>query len=319
MDQIPVLVFQAHQTALRTLCDHGDAHCEGLSVAARTLRRQKKLSAKWCKKLVALDSCFAVVRHITCASVKSFQAELLGDLQKQRDTGAQEVKPTFRQGVASSLTDISAGEATTVVFADSVEGPDVHMTDEGDAAKDESLEPISPRITPATVHPSAQDGNTVPHVDADVLAAESALMLKRIGQALDYLGARGNEFQKELLPFREELSKRIGVLFDLHNRSDAPHDTRVKAIFAVLQWTCNHPQLHSSLAAAELIDDEDTRVATQDAKSVCQEMERIQLRCQHGGGFKRTTAGTLASQPKHALRQLPGFGKGPHRTRKRTK
>eukprot|EP00975_Prorocentrum_lima_P041426 8702810-Prorocentrum_lima.AAC.1 len=57
------LVCEAHGTYLRLLASHSGRHFQGLTHASRHLK--DRLSSRSRRRLVALDQCFAVLRHIT--------------------------------------------------------------------------------------------------------------------------------------------------------------------------------------------------------------------------------------------------------------
>ena len=70
------LVFDLHGTLLRLASSRTGCHYQGLSAASRHLRALGRIDSRTSKKLVRLDDCFNVMRHITCASVDMFTAEL---------------------------------------------------------------------------------------------------------------------------------------------------------------------------------------------------------------------------------------------------
>jgi cold shock CspA family protein len=90
MDEANYLVVLAHGSSLRALSDAAGEHFEGLGVAARLLRKRKLLSNKLAKKLVRLDECAAILRHITKASCSALAHSIQEELAMVLLPGADE-------------------------------------------------------------------------------------------------------------------------------------------------------------------------------------------------------------------------------------
>ena len=67
-----LLVSELHNGLLRALSERLYEHCQGLGYAARRLRNEGYLSDGTAKKLLQLDYCYNLVRHITVVSSELF-------------------------------------------------------------------------------------------------------------------------------------------------------------------------------------------------------------------------------------------------------
>ena len=77
------LVFHAHGMVLRLMCDSRGHDFQGVGQAARLFSRTRAISSKKSKRLVALDVCVTLLRHISGVSVTTRMHDLrieLGDI-----------------------------------------------------------------------------------------------------------------------------------------------------------------------------------------------------------------------------------------------
>ena len=86
-DALPVadaasLLQQLHGQLLRLCCTHSGTHFEGLAVAGRRLAARGKLSRRLQKKLQALDTAAAWVRHVSAPLCAGLVHEVLAELQQ---------------------------------------------------------------------------------------------------------------------------------------------------------------------------------------------------------------------------------------------
>lgn len=70
------IVAQLHGKCLRLASFHQSEHFKGLSVAAKSLFKDGRISAKWKRRLQDIDTAYHVTRHITLASSSSYFDEL---------------------------------------------------------------------------------------------------------------------------------------------------------------------------------------------------------------------------------------------------
>ena len=71
-----VLIFELHSALLRTMACECGRHFEGLGGAALCAFKRGAIDAKMRKKLILVDSAFALVRHITRASCKEIRRDV---------------------------------------------------------------------------------------------------------------------------------------------------------------------------------------------------------------------------------------------------
>ena len=116
MDEANYLVVLAHGSSLRALSDAAGEHFEGLGVAARLLRKRKLLSNKLAKKLVRLDECAAILRHITKASCSALAHSIQEELTKLLIPGADEAGLDGSVFGDSVHDDIDQGDSVHVGF-----------------------------------------------------------------------------------------------------------------------------------------------------------------------------------------------------------
>ena len=85
------LLYCLHRDLLTTLSDAADTKFEGISSAARHLKREGRLPPELVSKIERIDTSYHVVRHITSQSCRAFMEEIFDELHKE--PGAQRVRP----------------------------------------------------------------------------------------------------------------------------------------------------------------------------------------------------------------------------------
>ena len=70
------IAMELHGDLLRGLCDALGVHCQGLSQAARRARAGGLLDNGLCNKLVAVDTCFGLLRHVTKVSADRLRGDV---------------------------------------------------------------------------------------------------------------------------------------------------------------------------------------------------------------------------------------------------
>ena len=70
------IVMELHGDLLRGLCDALGVHCQGLSQAAGRARAGALLDNGLCNKLVAVDTCFGLLRHVTKVSADRLRGDV---------------------------------------------------------------------------------------------------------------------------------------------------------------------------------------------------------------------------------------------------
>ena len=86
MDGAEGLLMGLHGSALRMLSDASEIHFQGLGMAARMARKQGKISARMCKKLVDVATAYNLVRHVTRMSCKELLSDVASELQDSTTT-----------------------------------------------------------------------------------------------------------------------------------------------------------------------------------------------------------------------------------------
>ena len=76
------IIAELHGRLLRSIAEATSMHFQGLRVAAAHLRRQGLLDSRLAKKLAAVDSAYAVSRHITTVSADLCVLEVMGAIMK---------------------------------------------------------------------------------------------------------------------------------------------------------------------------------------------------------------------------------------------
>jgi len=84
------LVAECHGMVLRELCCSASAHFAGLTVAARRMNREGKLTARTRRRLEAIDTCYAIMRHVTMASCESLVRDVRQELRAVDEAAQQE-------------------------------------------------------------------------------------------------------------------------------------------------------------------------------------------------------------------------------------
>eukprot|EP00928_Gymnodinium_smaydae_P046157 TRINITY_DN30754_c0_g1_i1.p1 TRINITY_DN30754_c0_g1~~TRINITY_DN30754_c0_g1_i1.p1 ORF type:complete len:325 (-),score=28.11 TRINITY_DN30754_c0_g1_i1:474-1448(-) len=110
-----LLVYQAYTTAFRQISDASNQHFQGLQVAARWAKKNRKVTEQMYKRLVALDSAFQVCRHISAASARQLQDELGSALSTPLATPC--VSPTGGATALDASGDVSPPYSCPLVCA----------------------------------------------------------------------------------------------------------------------------------------------------------------------------------------------------------
>ena len=84
------LVLELHGMLLRLVSRRSGHHFQGLSQAARHLRKLGLLDNKTVQKLIRIDNAFNIVRHITSVSVDSYVLSVSRLLEAQEQSSVDD-------------------------------------------------------------------------------------------------------------------------------------------------------------------------------------------------------------------------------------
>jgi hypothetical protein len=148
------LIFQLHGEVLRGVAAREGQHFQGLRSAAGYLRRRGRISNQSAKKLVRVDDAFAVVRHISEASVSAFLENLMDELHQSRDVAAG--AHCDLRGDPAEVGHVAWGDAAGAPAEPLPEAREVAEGRDGAPAKDGTGDPeVVARGIPAGTHRDA--------------------------------------------------------------------------------------------------------------------------------------------------------------------
>ena len=114
------LLASVHGHCLRALSDSAGKPFVGLSMAARGCWKDGSISNRMYKKVVRVDTAFAIVRHLTTQRVQQFMVDLGNELQLmgfKKHMSLEEYvdrkKHTCLEGQASQECSTSGGDSST--------------------------------------------------------------------------------------------------------------------------------------------------------------------------------------------------------------
>ena len=90
------LVFDIHGRMLRTLCEVGDKHYQGLSAAAKDCYRAGLIPHQMQRRMLTVDQAFQVIRHISIVAVRKDSDELAEIMRKHKGDDYKEAAPHDR-------------------------------------------------------------------------------------------------------------------------------------------------------------------------------------------------------------------------------
>merc|ERR1712176_1139123 len=78
------IVYDLHGQLLRSMASALGVHCEGLTQAARLARAKRRIDNQMAKRIVNLDTCYNVLRHITQPYADTMFADVLESMSPSR-------------------------------------------------------------------------------------------------------------------------------------------------------------------------------------------------------------------------------------------
>ena len=112
------LALDAHGCALRAVSDALGEHLQGLGVLARAARKSGLVSNRMSRRLVRLDEAYALLRHITSASVAALLRDLSLELKNCKGGTMATTQCSEDRGNPSALaTSQDTPSATSVALA----------------------------------------------------------------------------------------------------------------------------------------------------------------------------------------------------------